>query len=145
MNDIEAVIISIVWPNGLKGNKAKPKLGKEMKLKYFIRKAIEKSQKEELRELGFGGKRKKNLQKKNGKRPDLKSYFTKATALRKRYKGKTYKATLLKSGKIKYKKNTYNTPTSAAQAIVHSKTVNGWDFWFVKDTENNWVKLSDLD
>jgi len=60
------------------------------------------------------------------------------------YKGKSYRATLLKSGKIKYKNKVYDTPTSSAQAIVkkHSpnSAVNGWNFWFIKDTDNNWIK-----
>ena len=67
----------------------------------------------------------------------------------KRYKGKTYKATLLKSGKIKYEDKVYQSPTSSAQAVVQKQSpnsaVNGWHFWFIKDSENNWVKLSDLD
>lgn len=50
---------------------------------------------------------------------------------------------------IKYKQKIYNSSSSATQAIVqkHSpgSAVNGWHFWFVKDSENNWVKLSKLD
>ena len=145
-NDIEAVIISIAQP---KGNKVKPKLGKERKLKDILRKAIQESHQEELKELGLRRKRRVDSKKKNKNRPNLKNYFERNKPLMKSYKGKTYKATLLKSGKIKYKNKLYNTPTSAAQAIVqrHSpnSAVNGWNFWFIKDYENNWVKLSDLD
>jgi len=146
-NSIEAVIISIAQP---KGNKVKPKLGKETKLKNFIRKAVKESYKEELRELGLGRKKQNNTgTKKSKSRPSLKNYFEKNRSLMKVYKGKTYKATLLKSGKIKYKNKLYDSPTSSAQAIVdkHSpnSAVNGWSFWFIKDVENNWVKLSELD
>ena len=146
-NDIEAVIIAIADP---KGNKVKPKLGKEMKLKTLIRKAIKESHKEELRELGLGRKKQNNVEKKKSKiRPNLKNYFEKNRPLMKVYKDVTYKAMLLKSGKIKYKNKLYNTPTSSAQAVVHkhspNSAVNGWHFWFIKDTENNWVKLSELD
>lgn len=145
-NDIEAVVVSIAQP---KGNKTKPKLGKETKLKDIIRKAIEGKQKEELRELGLSRKKQNNLKKKGKNRPNLKNYFEKSRPLRKTYKGNTHRATLLKSGKIKYKNKTYNTPTSAAQVIVRkyspSSSVNGWGFWFVKNSENNWIKLSDLD
>ena len=145
-NDIESVVISIADP---KGNKAKPNLGDgEKKLKDILRKAIEKSHQEELRELGFGRKKRIESNKKSKGRPnkpDLKNYFGTNRPLMKSYKGKTYKATLLKSGKIKYKNKLFNSPSSAAQKIVDSRTVNGWDFWFVKDSENNWIKLSDLD
>ncbi|MDE0119169.1 MAG: GIY-YIG nuclease family protein [Bdellovibrionales bacterium] len=146
VNDIEAVIISIAQP---KGNKVNPRLGKEKKLKDILRKAIKESHQEELRELGLGRKKRVDSKKKNNNRPNLKNYFEKRTPLRKIYKGKTYRATLLKSGKIKYKKKLYNTPSPAANAIVHKHSpntaVNGWHFWFIKDSENNWVKLSDLD
>ena len=145
-NDIEAVIISIAQP---KGNKAKPKLGKERKLKDILRKSIKESHQEELRELGFGKKRKVNSKKKNKNRPSLKHYFKTNKTLMKSYKGKTYKAILLKSGKIKYKNKLYTSLSSAAQAIVHKRSpntaVNGWEFWFIKDSENNWVQLKDLD
>ena len=146
-NGIEAVVISIAQP---KGNKVKPKLGKQTKLKNFIRKAIKESHKEELSELGLEKKRQNKSEKKRNKnRPSLKNYFEKNKTLMKVYKGRTYKALLLKSGKIKYKNNLYNSPTASAQAIVrkHSpgSNVNGWYFWFVRDFENNWVKLSDLD
>ncbi|MDE0518409.1 MAG: GIY-YIG nuclease family protein [Bdellovibrionales bacterium] len=145
-NDIEAVIISIAQP---KGNKIKPRLGKEKKLKDILRKAIKENHQEELRELGLGRKRRVDLKKKNKKRLNMKNYFEKSRPLMKSYKGKIYRAILLKSGKIKYKKKSYDNPTSVAKVIVrkHSPNtgVNGWHFWFVKDTENNWVKLSDLD
>ncbi len=146
-NSIEAVIISIAQP---KGNKVKPKLGKETKLKNIIRKAVKESYQEELQELGLEKKQRSNFKKKrNNKKPSLKNYFEKNKPLMKVYKGKTYKAILLKSGKIKYKDKLYNTPTSSAKAVVHkhrpNSTVNGWNFWFIKDAENNWVKLSDLD
>ena len=64
-------------------------------------------------------------------------------------KDKTYKATLLKSGKIKYENKLYNSPTAAAQFIVSKRSpgsaVNGWHFWFIKNSDNKWVKLSHLD
>ena len=149
VNDIEAVIISIADP---KGNIDKPKLGGEKKLKDIFRKAIKESHQEELREFGLDKKKRVDSKKriKNFKnRPSLKNYFDRNKPLMKSYKGKIYKGVLLESGKIQYKGKLYNTPTSAAKAIVHryspSSAVNGWQFWFIKDSQNNWVKLSDLD
>ena len=148
-NDIEAVIISIADP---RGNKAKPNLGKGKKLKDILRKAIKKNHQEELRELGLGRKRANHLTKgrRNKNIPKLKNYFKRNKPLMKTYKGKTHKAILLKSGKIKYRNKLYDTPSSAAQAIVHNyssrlTTVNGWRFWFIKNDENNWVELGTLD
>ena len=146
INDIEAVVIAIADP---KGNENKPEIDKEIKLKKMLRKAIETRHQAELRELGFGRKKQVSTHKNNNQRPNLKNYFIKARSLMKIYKGKTYKATLLKSGEIKYKNKTYKTPTASAQAIVQkvspNSNVNGWRFWFVKNNENKWVKLNELD
>ena len=32
-----------------------------------------------------------------------------------------------------------------SRKIFEKYKVNGWSFWFVKNSENNWVKLRDLD
>ncbi len=149
MNDIEAVIISIAQP---KGNTVKPKLGKETKLKDFIKQAIKESHQAELMELGFSGKEKKQIvskkqtisKKQSKNRPDLKNYFETERPLIKTYKGKTYKATLLTSGKIQYEDKIYNTPSAVAKEIAQ-KEMNGWTFWFIQDRSNNWVQLSELD
>ena len=145
-NDLEAVIISIARP---KGNKRNEKIRKGIRLKDIIRKAIKEEQQKELRELGLAKKQKGhlkliNLKSKSKNKPDLKNYFEKNRTLKKTYKGKTYKAVLLTSGKIKYKNQLYNTPTAAALAVVDSSTVNGWQFWSIKDDKNNWIQLSEL-
>ena len=104
-----------------------------------------------LSELGFRRKkyRTTSIYKNSKNNPDLKNYFTKNKSLRKTYKGKTYKATLLKSGKIKYKGKIYKTPSGSAKEIVQkvapTTKVNGWTFWFIQDKANKWVKLSELD
>ena len=140
-NDIEDVIISIAQP---KGNK-RLKLGKETKLTNVIKKTLHENYQKDLREFGLV---KNKPKKEQTKRLELKGYFKKNRPLRKSYKGEKYKATLLKSGKIKYNNTIYSSPTSAAQAIVQKKSPNskrsGWEFWEVKIHENNWVKLSDL-
>ena len=149
-NDIEAVIISIAQP---KGNKVKPKIGKETKLKGLISKAIQEKQRkknrEDLIDLGLGKKKQVKLRKKNKNRPDLKNYFKKDKPLMRTYKGKIYKVTLLKSGKIKYKNKIYKNLTAAARVMIQKKyprsAFNRWRFWRVKDSKNKWVKLSDLD
>ena len=146
-NDLEAVIIAIAKP---KGNTTKPKLKlkEEKKLKTLINQDIQKSQKEERELLGLE-KKQHPSKKKSKKRPNLKNYFEKSKPLMKTYKGKTYKATLLKSGKIKYKNKIYNSPSSVARVIVSKYSpksqINGWNFWSVKNNDNNWVKLADLD
>ena len=145
VKDIEAVLIAIAWP---KGNKVKPKLGKETKIKELIEN-VKECHKDELKELGLTRKRRTALAKENKNRPDLKNYFEKSRPLAKTYKGKKYRATLLKSGKIKYKNRIYNSPTAAALEVVqknapNKRSINGWSFWFVKNDDGDWIKLDQL-
>lgn len=39
--------------------------------------------------------------------------------------------------------NVFDTPTAAAKSIVKRSSVNGWRFWYIKDENNEWVRLSD--
>ena len=158
IKSLEDAFISIVLP---KGNVQKP-----MKIdtgnKRIIRKMerIDKYKRMSMSDSGRDKTKKSNALKKIRKkkfhvkrstnRPSLKNYFKNNRPLQKSSnKGKTYKATLLKSGKIKYKNKLYESPSGAAKVIVHRRSpnsgVNGWTFWSVKDSNNNWVKLSDLD
>ena len=167
INSLEALIIAIAQPNG---NENKPRLGgKKMKIQQFIKKDLNKSSKERIRDLvgeKYHNIRKKSkitkkfntrikshaVTKKNTTRFSLKNYFNKDRSLMKKYKGKTYQATLLKSGQIKYKNKLYNSPTSAARAVIKDHSPNvasnigvaGWIFWSVKDVEGNWIKLQDI-
>ena len=157
-NSIEDVIISIAQP---KGNRVRS-IRNDTILKKTIDKEIEESDKEKRKNLGFGRKhyntRKKSKTtiksniKKSTSRLSLKNYFKKDRPLMRVYKGKTYQATLLTSGQIKYKNKLYKSPSSAAQAVIkdHSpnansnRRVSGWIFWSIKGTEGNWMKLKDI-
>ena len=143
LNDLESIIIAISNP---KGNKAKPKGNKVGQLKNKLKDVVKKRQKEELNKLlGIKKHKSKKIRTKNNvPRPNLKKMFSKSKPLYKEYKGKEYKATLLTSGEIKYKNKLYKSPTSAAMAIVDSGTVNGWDFWYIQDENNDWIQLSSL-
>ena len=143
INDIESVIISVSNP---KGNRAKPKGNVDARLKKELKTLIKRRQIEEINRL-FGLKnrrRKKKAGKNIAAQSILKNLFKNSRLLLREYKGKEYKATLLTSGKIKYKNKLYTSPSGAAQIIVHSGTVNGWDFWYIKNENGNWVKLSSL-
>ena len=143
INDIESVIISVSNP---KGNKAKPKGNVDARLKKELKALVKKRQTEEINRL-FGSKsriRKKNTKKNVVAQSILKNLFQDSRPLFKEYKGKEYKATLLTSGKIKYKNKLYTSPSGAAHTIVHSGTINGWDFWYIKNENGDWVKLSSL-
>ncbi len=140
IHDIESVIILISYP---KGNRVKPK-NIDSTLKKELQSLVRKRQKEEDARL-FGQKNsRKKIRNRATTHPDLKKFFTNSKSLFKRYKGKEYKAELLTSGKIKYKNKLYTSPTGAAKAVVDSGHVNGWDFWYIKNKDGDWVKLSSL-
>lgn len=47
-------------------------------------------------------------------------------------------------GTIILGKKRYKTPTAAAKAVVKRRTVNGWAFWFIRDSNGDWVRLCDF-
>jgi hypothetical protein len=65
--------------------------------------------------------------------------------------GKTHQATVERDG-IKYKGQTYDSPSAAARAVKHlrglrgtSASTNGRDFWKLRDPKTNrWVPISAL-
>lgn len=110
-------------------------------LKKLKSKVVEK-QKQELDEMfsvpkSKGIKRQFSLAKKN-----LKGIVNRRKLLYREYKGKEYKAILTPGGIIKIGNKYFITPTAAAKTIVKNKT-NGWKFWNIKDSNGEWVKLSD--
>ncbi|GAI13970.1 unnamed protein product, partial [marine sediment metagenome] len=59
------------------------------------------------------------------------------------YKGKDYKAVLTPAGIIMMGNKSFSTPTAAAKTIIDrpTGTVNGWTFWYLKDSNDDWVRL----
>ena len=141
INDIESVIISVSNP---KGNKVKPKGSADSKLKKELKNLLRKKQTEEIdRILGYKKRKEtKRVEKNVTAQSVLKNLFNRPKTLYKDYKGKEYKATLLTSGKIKYQGKLYTSPSGAAQQIIDSGRINGWEFWYIQNEHGNWVKLS---
>ena len=143
INDLESLLISISKP---KGNKNIPKAKIKNQLKKALAQKVREKQKQELIDLGLEKKSIKN-QRKNKKsqtRISLKNYFSSSKPLIKTYKGKELKATLLKSGKIRFKGKTYDSLSTAAKKATGRSAINGWKFWFIQDDNGNWVKLANL-
>lgn len=142
---LEALLISIANP---KGNRAKPIGGIDSSLKKELEKLV-KTEQDSKREAMFTDSKSKTKQKAAGngvrKNPSLKARFKGERELIREYKGVEYKAVLTVSGQIRYNNRFYDSPSGAAKAIVDRGTVNGWSFWYIKDDDNNWVRLKDLD
>lgn len=69
--------------------------------------------------------------------------FSKSYRLRARYKGKVYKARLRRDGKVRWKRNLYNSPSAAGFAI-RKRPTNGWWFWLYERSPSDWVRIADL-
>jgi hypothetical protein len=63
------------------------------------------------------------------------------------HKGETFNAELLTiKGRVRFEKQEYTTPTTAAKVIVTDwKEVNGWDFWrYLNPSSGEWEKIGKL-
>ena len=140
IGDIEALLIRIAEPVG---NRVKPKRKDSKILLLRLRVLIKEKQRKELKELTSGRNKKINNSFSGGKR-NLKGLVAKRTTIYNTYKGKEHKAILTPLGKIMYKGKTYTSPTSAALAIIDRKSVSRWNFWRIKNSASEYVRLGEL-
>lgn len=70
----------------------------------------------------------------------LAGFAERRTLLRARHRGRAYRATLRRDGKIRLARRLYDSVSAAARAIVN-RPVNGWQFWHYKDDSGKWVRL----
>jgi hypothetical protein len=140
ISEIESLVVRIANPNG---NRAIPsrKEGKPL-LKKLVA-LVKNKQNDEIRTL-FGDKKKRVRTHKDKGFKSLKGLVRWRHRLYRTYKGKEYMAVLLPSGKIILKGRSFDTATAAAKSIVDRPTVNGWTFWYIKDSRREWVRLSDF-
>ena len=142
IGEIESLIIRVANP---KGNRKKYKTDKGAPLLKQLQTMVKKQQQEEFDAM-FGKTAAKRARTTgiDNQQFALEGLVRKKTALFRTYKGKEYRALLTPKGKIKYNGKIYETPTAAAMSIVTRSTVNGWTFWYFKNAEGEWARLSDL-
>jgi hypothetical protein len=78
-----------------------------------------------------------------GRIPVLSTHGLKSTTLRARFKGKLFRARVLRDGSIRFRGRTYSSPSLAAIAVVN-RTCNGWTFWTYQRAPGDWVRLDKL-
>jgi len=140
ISEIEALIVRVANP---KGNRAIPK-GKSSTIFKKLKAMVKQKQQLELEEM-FGIRKPRPKRRRSTLHSEvLKGLVTMRKRLYKTYKGKEYKAILTPGGTIILGKKRYKTPTAAAKAVVKRHTVNGWTFWFIKDSNGDWVRLCDF-
>lgn len=129
LRELESLILRIVQPEG---NKQKGKFPKS----EDIRRRFSRDVKERLNyemALMFGKEVKQSKNRSKFRRTKLKGW----------YKGKEYRALLLKGGKVKYRKRIYNTPSAAASRVLKG-AANGWIFWKYQRAPGDWVTADHL-
>ena len=158
LDHLETAFISIINPKGNAQNRRTIPSSMEARIKRAMKKedAEYRNTMYERKFASYKSKRKstKTVKKKRSSKksrkmtPCLKNYFKNDRLLIGRYKEKTYKAILLKSGEIEYENKIYSSINQSA--IDALKKASGRDhrqgstFWHVRKNKNTWVKLNDL-
>lgn len=138
IREIESLLLRIAGPAG---NKQGGRLRRAVNLERTLRQMMMQSQKVELETIfsrqarGRQVKRKHSRKKAMSRRPrrsdradrSLKGSFA-AKRLYATYKGRSYRAIVYRSGRIKLGGRFYNSPSAAAKAVC-KRPVNGWWFW----------------
>lgn len=144
IKEFESVILRVADP---KGNSVKGKLSRAKNLRPSLKRGLKKELVRQLNGI-IGGKEKKGVKKAKAKAADsgrpLRGLFRHYQPIYSTYKGRDYKANVLKSGSIKLKGQLYDSPTGAAKAVVTRGTVNGWSFWKYKDKGGELRKIAGL-
>jgi len=142
ISEIESLIIRVANP---KGNAKKYKTDKGTSLLKQLQALVKQRQQVEFNIMFSTTIDKREQTPRTDKHQfALHGLVQKKTALYRTYKGKEYRALLTPRGKIKFNGKIYETPTAAAMSIVSRTSVNGWTFWYFKNAEGEWARLSDL-
>jgi len=147
LRELEALCIRIADP---KGNRIGGALKKSSNFEKALDAEIGLIDKERRKRL-FKSNQKKKGKLKSGRKQKAKwcgksilaKYNHVAKKLRAVYKGKTYRARVLKNGIISFGRKRYNSPSLAGKAITGCST-NGWLFWEYHHKQKGWRKLNNL-
>lgn len=141
IHEIESLLIRIANP---KGNRKLYKSQSGDTLKRELVAMLKEKHRDEIDSIVGRIGRRTSKKKGNSKHPETLAGLVKSKAtLYRAYKGKEYKAILTGKGIIKLGNKRFTSPSGAALSIVDSSTVNGWDFWYIKDAGGEWVRLGE--
>jgi hypothetical protein len=143
LKELESLVLRIVKP---KGNEVKGKFAKSQDLRRQFARDIRLIQRQQL-DLLMGRVRKADIEElplnKGRRAPVMAAYFDVPTRLRATYKGKILRAHIRRDGRIRFRKNAYNSPSAAAFAAVQHAS-DSWHFWKYERAPGDWVRLSEL-
>jgi Restriction Enzyme Adenine Methylase Associated len=140
IGEIESLLVRVANP---KGNRVVPRSKGVGSLLRELKSLIRQKQRQDFESFfGRGRKALRRVLSRTGRK--LANLVRRPTKLYRRYKGREYTAILHPSGTITGNGGRFKSPTAAARAIARSTTVNGWTFWYARDSHGEWVKLRDL-
>ena len=145
LKEIESLVLRIV---ATEGNRVKGKFLASHDLNVEFEKLLYDDFREEVSDMLGKRPRVRPSAKRatprgrKSKRP-LAGIFQATVPLRKRFKGKWYKAKLRPDGCIIYAGRLYDSPSSAGSAVA-GRPVNGWRFWSYEAQPKKWVQLRKL-
>jgi len=148
IREIESLFLRITKP---RGNKVTPSLTHSENLLGELRNHIKARQRAELDDIAPNRRRKtankrraQRAAPRTGRTPVLAKYTTKRLRLSMTYKGKQYRATVLKDGSIFGRRGKiFTSPSGAAQAVT-GRPVDGWRRWRYERAPGDWVPLDEL-
>jgi len=148
IKELESLLLRIAYPAG---NTMKGKLRNSKNLLPILRKRVANKSREEIETIFMGTSflAKKSKKKERIKRKaelPLKGLLKSYQRIYCSYKGNKFRAKVLPSGIIKMIPGgqLFNSPSSAAKAIIDKGAVNGWNFWKYKDKSGNLAPLNKL-
>jgi hypothetical protein len=141
--ELESLILRIAHPSG---NKTGGKFAESVNLYSSLNQKI-KSYDADQRAILIGGKvelRRRKAKIRKGKGTNrLVGIVNRRISLKAKYKGKEFRATLRKDGKIRFNGKLYGSPSGAGRAII-KRACNGWWFWHYKNEKGEWVRLNEI-
>jgi hypothetical protein len=146
IKEIESLVLRISYP---KGNSVKGNLRQSNDLRPVLKSKMREQWERQFNDI-IGGRRKKSVKKtlKTMKVDQndlpLKGLLRHYQPIYAKYKGRQYKANVLKSGKIKLNGKIYLSPSGLAKSIIDRGAVNGWNMWKYKDQNGNLKSLKFL-
>jgi hypothetical protein len=157
IKELESLLLCIAHPAG---NKVKGKLIRSTDFLPLLKRKTKEAALEELSHIFKDIKQSKKThenslsvrarkawttrkRKLDGKKERAcKGLFKKTVRLHAPYKGKTYKALLFKTGKIKFDGQFYDSLSTAGSVAKGGKATNGWEFWMAKNNDGELVRLT---
>ncbi len=142
MRELEALILRIARP---RGNSVSGRFQGATDLhRHLYRLMTDTDADRRARILGgYAARRRRRAKAASGRGKEvLGGLVDRSVPLRGVHRGKSYRATLRRDGKVRFQKKLYSSP-SAAACVALGRTANGWQFWKFRQGRA-WVRLDQL-